>query len=175
MNMYPTLTDIRGYLSYQFSALHTRALRDSLWAKLSGRNTRLAVFPEQAPQKSPNKVFLGVQEVPVDRIVGTVNRQSDFDHKFRPLKKSLRERWINARLTLDREGWSPALLHRVGEHYYVEDGHHRVSVAQALGMGFIQASVWEYPCLANGAKPARVTPCREQSQATVYAGAAEQA
>jgi hypothetical protein len=36
-------------------------------------------------------------------------------------------------------------LVQVGEHYYVQDGHHRISVARALGYIYIDAevTVWE--------------------------------
>jgi hypothetical protein len=170
MNIYPSFTNLRSYMSYQFSALRMRALRNSFWAKISGRNTKLAVFPEEAPEKSPNRRFLGVQEIPVHEIIGTISRQSDFDHKFRPLNKYLRDRWVNAYLTLRNGGWSPILVHKVGENYYVEDGHHRISVAQELGMMFIQAKVWEYPCLAKEPKKCQPEPCPERSSAQVYAG-----
>ncbi|HEY3474905.1 MAG TPA: hypothetical protein VGK56_09865 [Anaerolineales bacterium] len=175
MNIYPTSTDIRTYLSHRFSSLWMQALRDSLWARVTGRKTKLALFPEQAPQKSPNRKFLGVQDIPVDQIIGTISRQSDFDHKFRPLQKHLRDRWVKAYLTLERDGWSPALVHKVGEHFYVEDGHHRISVARTLGMAFVQATVWEYPCLMQGPKPCRVVPCPEPSRTDVYTGLPEQA
>src|SRR5215218_837853 len=98
MNIYPSFTNLRGYLSYQFSALRMQALRDSLWAKFSGKDTKLAVFLEEAPGKSPNRRFLGVQDIPMNEILGTIGRQSDFDHKFRPLKKHLQDRWVNTYL-----------------------------------------------------------------------------
>lgn len=145
MNVYPPFTNIRSYASYQFSALRMRALRHSLWTKISHRNTKLAVFPEEAPEKSPNRRFISVQEISVHHIIGTISRQGDFDHKFRPLKNYLRDRWVNTYMTLQGEGWPPILVHKVGNKYYVEDGHHRVSVAKSLGIVFIQAMVWEYP------------------------------
>jgi hypothetical protein len=171
MNIYPSFTNIRSYLSYQFSSLRRRALQDSLWATLSGRKTKLAVFPEEAPAKSPNRRFLGMQDIPLNEIIGTINRQRDFDHKFRPLNKSLRDRWVNTYLALEAEGWSPILVHKVGNNYYVEDGHHRVSVAQALGLAFLQAKVWEYPCLAKGPKNCETEV--ERSSVKVYARVTE--
>jgi hypothetical protein len=161
MNIYPSFTNIRSYLSHEFLALRAHARRDSLLAKLMGRDTKLAVFPEEAPEKSPNRRFLGVQDIPVNEIVGTINRQRDFDHKFRPLNKSLRDRWVNVHLTLQSSGWDPILVHKVGENYYVEDGHHRVSVAQKLGMTLIPAKVWEYPCQVKEQKRCEPEPCPE--------------
>lgn len=169
MNIYPSFTDVRSFISYQFSALHMRALRASLWAKVRGGNTKLAVFPEEAPEKSPNRRFLGLEEIHVDEIVGSISREHDFDHKFRPLHKYLRERWVNAYLSLQQYGWAPIVVHKVGDHYYVEDGHHRISVARQLGMTFIQAKVWEYPSLMKEPKKCKPEPCPERSSLPVYA------
>ena len=173
MNIYPSFTDIRSYLYHEFFTLRTNARRDLLWAKLMGRTTTLAVFPEEAPEKSPNRRFLGVQEIPVRKIIGTISRQNDFDNQFRPLNRYLQERWVDAYLTLKREGWSPILVHQVGAGYYVEDGHQRVSIGRALGMDFIPAKVWEYPSLAHEPKQCQPEPCPERSPATVYASATE--
>jgi ParB-like chromosome segregation protein Spo0J len=38
----------------------------------------------------------------------------------------------------------PVDLIRVGESYFVRDGHHRVSAARALGQAFIEATVTEW-------------------------------
>jgi len=173
MNIQPSFTNLRSYLSYQFSALRRRALRELLWAKLSGRKTNLAVFPEEAPEKSPNRRFLSVQEIPVNQIIGTLNRQSDFDHRFRPLNKYLQDRWVSAYLALQSESWEPILAHKVGENYYVEDGHHRVSVAQALGLAFIPAKVWEYPCLAKGPTTCAPDAAPDRDSIKVYARATD--
>ncbi|HUE98966.1 MAG TPA: hypothetical protein VMN99_06905 [Anaerolineales bacterium] len=173
MNIHPSFTNIRSHLSHRFFTLRTAALRDSLWGNMIGKNTKLVIFPEEAPEKSPNRKFIGRDDIPVEQIVGTVSRQSDFDHKFRPLNKHLRDRWVNVYLTLERDGWSPILVYKVGDHYYVEDGHHRVSIAQALGMTFIQAKVWEYPCLAKEPKKCQPEPCPERSSAKVYVGVTE--
>jgi hypothetical protein len=169
MNMYPHLTNARSYLSDRFSALQTRALGGLLWAKLTGQNTKLAMFPEQAPRKSPNRKFIGMRDIPIEQIVGTLNRQSDFDHKFRPLKSYLRDRWVNVYLTLENSGWAPILVHKVGDQYYVEDGHHRVSVARLLKMTFIQAKIWEYPVHRLKAKNCQSALCTERGSAKAYA------
>lgn len=169
MNIQLSFTDIRSHLSHKFFTLRTDARREALWAKLMGKHTQLATFPEQAPEKSPNRRFIGTQDIPVEQIVGTISRQKDFDHKFRPLNKHLRERWVDVYLTIERDGWAPILLHKVGENYYVEDGHHRVSVAQALGMTFIPAKVWEYPSEVKKTKKCEPEPCPEHSSAKVYA------
>lgn len=169
MNMYPVLTNMRGFVSNQFHDLQMIARRESLWAKLIGKDNRLAIFPEQAPEKSPNRRFAGIQEIPVEKIIGTLNRQSDFDQKFRPLSVNLRDRWISAYLAFDRGGWEPIVVHKAGEHYYIEDGHHRVSVARLRGMAFIQAKVWEYPVCAKEVNKSPAVACPKRIYSNVYA------
>jgi hypothetical protein len=170
MNIYPSFADIRNHLHHKFFTLRTNARRDLLWAKLMGKTIELATFPEEAPEKSPNRRYNGTGDILVEQIVGTLNRQKDFDHKFRPLNKHLVERWVNVYLSMERDGWPPILVHRVGESYFVEDGHHRVSIAQALGMKYIPARVWDYPPQREYVQPCQPEPCPEMSTVPVYAG-----
>jgi hypothetical protein len=174
MYLHPSFVDVRGHLANQFSTLRMQALRDSLWAKLIGKNTKLAIFPEQAPEKSPNRKPVGVEDIPLEQIVGTLGRHNDFDHLFRPLKKNLRDRWVNAHLSLESDGWSPILVHKVGDNYYVEDGHHRVSVARSLGIAFIQAKVWEYPVDGKQTRSCQLLERIEKSSVNAYAVTTEQ-
>ena len=90
--------------------------------------------------------YLGMQTIPVAAITGSVGRSRDFDRHFRPLKKHLRDRWAGAYLRSGTDSWPPISVNKVGETYFVEDGHHRVSVANFLGKNYIQAEVWEYSC-----------------------------
>ncbi len=147
MNLYPTFTCIRYFATDEFSNLRLQALRHDLWARLTGKSNRLSVFPGLAEVGMANKIFAGCIEIPLEKITGTFDRNQDFDRQFRPLKKHLIERWVN--VYLSRENWPPIVVHKVGESYYVEDGHHRVSVARALGMAYLTASVWEYPSKAT--------------------------
>ena len=167
MNTYPALTNLRSHLSHTFFTLRTNALRDSRWAKLTGKNTKLAIFPEEAAQKSPIRKFIGTAVIPIEQIVGTTHRYSDFDHKFRPLNRHLRDRWVNVYLTLERDGWSPIVVHKVGDYFYVEDGHHRVSIAQELGLTFIEAEVWEHPANNGESQECQPEPCPERSSVEV--------
>ncbi len=169
MNIYPHSTNVRSSITDQFYALQTPARRDAIWARLMGQSTRLATFPEQSPEKSPNRKYTGLQEIPVAQIVGTLNRDSDFDHKFRPLKSYLRDRWVNAYLALEHGDWPPVLVHKVGDHYYVEDGHHRISVARSLGMACIHAKVWDYSMVVKEAKKCERTPYSDGRRVEAYA------
>lgn len=169
MNMYPQLTSRRSSLIDKFYALQMPARRDLILAKLTGRSISLSIFPEQAPQKSPNRKFIGAQEIAVAEIIGTLNRHNDFDNRFRPLKSYLRDRWVNVYLSYENGGWAPILVYKVGDKYYVEDGHHRVSVARSLGIGFIQANVWQYQVEGIPVRSCQHRRCPQRSCEEVYA------
>jgi hypothetical protein len=169
MNMSPLLTNVRSFTADQFAALRLQAIRESFWAKLLGKNTKLATFPEEAPRKSPNRKMIGMQEIPIEMIVGTLGRSKDFDHKFRPLKSYLCDRWVNVYLTFETNGWPPIVVHKVGDQYYVEDGHHRVSVARLLGMTSIEANIWDYTASHKPSKACPQIRCGERGSSRVYA------
>ena len=88
---------------------------------------------------------LGLQTVALDDIVGTVDRRSGgFDRQFRPTSSQVRGRWERIADMMRRgEALPPISLFRVGEAHFVRDGHHRVSVARALGREDIDARVTE--------------------------------
>jgi hypothetical protein len=87
---------------------------------------------------------LGLQTIPLDSIVGTVDRSREFDRAFRPTSSRVRPRWERIALA-QRKGQSmpPIDVYRIGELHFVKDGHHRVSVARELGYEVIEAYVTE--------------------------------
>jgi hypothetical protein len=87
---------------------------------------------------------LGLRVIPLDSIVGSVDRTRDFDRWFRPRSGRSRERWERlAKAQRRGEAIPPIDVYRVGELHFVKDGHHRVSVAHALGFRTIDAYVTE--------------------------------
>jgi hypothetical protein len=87
---------------------------------------------------------LGLQTIRLDSIVGTVDSTHDFDRKFRPTSGRVRERWERLALAQRRgESIPPIDVYRVGDLHFVEDGHHRVSIAMAAGAKTIDAYVTE--------------------------------
>jgi hypothetical protein len=87
---------------------------------------------------------LGLQVVQISAIVGTVDRERDFDRHFRPTSGRVRSRWEQIAAAMRRgDPLPPVDLYKVGEVYFVRDGHHRVSVACALGHADIDAYVTE--------------------------------
>jgi hypothetical protein len=86
----------------------------------------------------------GAAVVQLDSIVGSVGRAREFDRSFRPTSGRVRSRWEHIAAMVRRgETLPPVDLVRIGEIYFVRDGHHRVSVARALGHADIDAYVTE--------------------------------
>jgi hypothetical protein len=120
-----------------FSAV-TRRRR---WAALLGRAVRgLQVYDETGHRQAGPR---GVTEIPLEAIAGTTepNRAEQFDGHFRP-KPITRSRWERVWMAV-QEGVAlpPISVVRIGDAYAIRDGHHRVSVAKALGARTIAARV----------------------------------
>ena len=87
---------------------------------------------------------LGLRTIPLDTIVGTVDSRRDFDRRFRPTSSRVRERWERLALAQRRgESMPPIDVYRIGDMHFVQDGHHRVSIAMATGQTTIDAYVTE--------------------------------
>jgi hypothetical protein len=87
---------------------------------------------------------LGLQTIELDSILGTVDRRTGFDRQFRPTNSRSRVRWERIANAMRRgEPLPPISVYRIGEVHFVRDGHHRVSVARALGLKELDAYVTE--------------------------------
>lgn len=87
---------------------------------------------------------LGLQEVPIDQIIGSVGRFLDFDREFLPVQTRTRQRWEN----IDKAHYQdiilpPVELIKIGEIYFVKDGNHRISVARERGQVYVDSYVTE--------------------------------
>ena len=59
-----------------------------------------------------------------------------------PLSGRIQERWISVAMARSQYiPLEPVKLVQVGEHYFIEDGHHRISVARARGESMIDAEI----------------------------------
>lgn len=100
---------------------------------------------------------LGLQVIALDSIVGTVDRTREFDRSFRPTSRRLRRRWEGIAKAMRRgEAMPPIDVYRVGELHFVDDGHHRVSVARQLGLDVIEANVTEIVTEVGAGRETRV-------------------
>jgi len=128
----------------------TRARRSQLLAELGRRLRRepddvALILPFDEVVEALGMVGetqLGLQTIPLDSIVGTVDRTGDFDRGFRPTTPRVRGRWQRIAAAQRRgESFPPISVYRVGDLHFVRDGHHRVSVAKSLGREDIDAYV----------------------------------
>ena len=88
--------------------------------------------------------YLGLQTIRLDTIVGTVDSRHDFDRHFRPTSNRVRCRWEQLALAQRRGAAIPPIeVYRIGDRHFVNDGHHRVSIAAATGQQTIDAYVTE--------------------------------
>lgn len=120
--------------------------RKRLWARLRKRSRSLCSLSDIVPQQIKNRHAAGTRAVPLDQIMGSSGRTSDFDHDFYPLRNSTEKRWVwIATAFLRGDTLPPVELVQVGDVYYVLDGHHRISVARMLHHTHIDAlvTVWE--------------------------------
>ncbi len=146
----------QGPLSIQhalddFHKARQRAVVQEILGRLTGTDTRLLSF-EKVRQilKTQGSIERGLQEIPLDAIIGSVNRYEDFTRSFLPRNAISPHRW--ARIEIEATGLAglpPIEVYRVGESYFVIDGNHRVSVARHFGAESIQAYVHEVPSRVN--------------------------
>jgi len=130
----------------RFEDVWRQAQINRLWEMITNRRKKLLPFTSiHRGLFYPSGVYRGVQEIPVRRIQGSLTQAPEFDRNFRPLHKSQRERWVNVWVLHAHKGWEPVVVHQIDGLYFVEDGHHRISVARDLGLETIEASVIVYP------------------------------
>jgi hypothetical protein len=131
-----------------FSQARMRAFWAGVWSLVNRKPNELLDFEEvkQRLRLEGGERDLGIQNIPLDKIVGSVGRYNDFTRKFLPRKSVNEDRWrrINA-LARGAYGLPPIEAYKVGDVYFVIDGNHRVSVARQLKAKTIEAYVREIP------------------------------
>ncbi|MDQ3864298.1 MAG: hypothetical protein M3317_12535 [Actinomycetota bacterium] len=130
-----------------FSRARRRAFLRRIGAYLRrdpGSNQLLSFEEVKGALGAISQVYLGLREVPVSKIVGSVGRHRDFDRAFLPSKPDLGARWRRIDEIMHRAGELPPVsLYKIGDAYFVRDGNHRVSVARQRGVEMIDAEVIE--------------------------------
>jgi hypothetical protein len=146
----------RGFKMFQQYAIDqnaaadfARAMSKGRWrhviSRLNRRSDELLSYDVVRKQYSiKGQHELGVRIVSIDEIVGSMGRCRDFDRDFYPRQTVSDSRWISiARASYQSVGLPLVELYKVGDSYFVQDGHHRISVARANGQDFIDAHVIE--------------------------------
>ncbi|HVN74888.1 MAG TPA: hypothetical protein VMT19_01125 [Thermoanaerobaculaceae bacterium] len=130
----------------RFDAARRAAVMQDLLGVLTGRPLDLLPFDRvRAGLRLKHTVDRGNRDVPLDRIVGTLGREREFNREFLPREEALRDRWEEVEELAEGPSGFPAVeLYQVGDAYFVVDGHHRVSVARSLGLPTIEAHVKEF-------------------------------
>jgi hypothetical protein len=85
---------------------------------------------------------LGLRAIPVAQIVGTDSRGADFDRDFLPRRPEIGPRWRGVEQAFP-EGGPPIAVYKLGDAYFILDGHHRVAIARQRRMETIDAEVTE--------------------------------
>lgn len=138
-----------NYLSavQDFQEAHLKASLQEVLARLTGRSNELLSYDEVAQKlKLRARTDRGIQEIPVEAIVGSVGRYNDFTRTFLPRRQDDQDRWARVKAAMEDTvgaGMSPIEVYKVGKAYFVLDGNHRVSIARQERYKTIEAHVIE--------------------------------
>jgi hypothetical protein len=134
-----------------FARARTQELLSRVSRLLDPERENLLPFEDvKAILRPGEETYVGMEAVPVDRIVGSEGRYRDFNRHFLPRKEFLKSRWVS----IDRAHYEdvplpPVRIYEVGGVYFVRDGNHRVSVARMRGQTMIDAEVTKLGTVVN--------------------------
>lgn len=126
-----------------------QALRKSYWRSVMSSVTQTdnsLLSYDEVRQHLPyrGEHYIGLKQIEVDKIIGSVNRYEDFDRAFLPREGHIRSRWESIdRAHLTDVILPPIEVYKIGKVFFVKDGNHRVSVAREKGQVYIDADVIE--------------------------------
>jgi hypothetical protein len=130
---------------HDFNRAINRASWRRILSRLTGKDNQLLPYDEvRARLPIRGQHYIGLREIEIEKIVGSMGRYNDFDRAFLPTQKRTMERWINIdRAHYEQVRLPPVELVKIGDIYFVKDGNHRVSVARERGQQYIDAYVTE--------------------------------
>lgn len=152
MTLFDDKTTRRANRKQKFDDNFTRAMQKAFMEDLKGflkrKSPRLLPFEEV---KDKLEIWFaddrGIQNVPMESIVGSEGRYHAFTRSFLPLQEDLRDRWKKIdQVRESGQSLPPVELYKVSNAFFVKDGHHRISVARTKGAKYIEARVYEYQC-----------------------------
>ena len=135
-----------------FSKARFKSFISQAIAVLSGQRPTNLLSYDEVKEKLHigGPIYRGVKTIRVDQIAGSLNRYHEFDRAFLPKEDQLASRWQKVdRAFYQDVNLPPVVLYKVGDVYFVVDGHHRVSVAREQGQIFIEAEIRECATRVN--------------------------
>ena len=130
-----------------FRQARQQAALQSLVARLTGKSVDLLSYDDVVHKLRPTgQAERGLREIPLQAIVGSVGRYTDFTRTFLPRHGSDQQRWAQVKAVIDQrdlDALPPIEVYQIGDAYFVRDGNHRVSIARQLGFESIHAFVTE--------------------------------
>lgn len=132
-----------GQLKDLHHSMQAQAFLGRIYAFLTGQaSCLLDLTTEIADGKIHNQYYAGIRTVPVNQIKGSEGRTGDFDCYFNPTQSRTIDRWVSVATARMCGDTLPLIeLIQLGEAYFVRDGHHRISVARALGEEYVDAKI----------------------------------
>lgn len=126
-----------------FYAARRKATVESILAMINRRQTNLISYDQVRKNfRTIESARRTLEDIPIDKIVGTVGRYNDFSRSLLPRNVSDAQRWAQVRIGMTGQmGLPPIETYLVGDVYFILDGHHRVSVARELGAKSIEGYV----------------------------------
>ena len=128
-----------------FRQAHQDAALQQVLARVTGKSVELLSYDDVLHKlRQTGRAALGMHEIPVDAIVGTVGRTNDFTRTFLPRRSDDEQRWAGLMAFVQEnslDSLPPIEVYQIGSAYFVQDGHHRVSIARQLGIQFMTAYV----------------------------------
>ena len=128
-----------------FSRAKRKAKFQGILSALTWKNNDLLSLYEVTSIIKPKaETYMGMRTIPVNKIIGSEGRYHDFSSAFFPKREQLRNRWCSIDSAVINDVILPPIsVYSLGGYYFVRDGNHRVSVAKAQGVEFIDAEVVE--------------------------------
>ena len=146
-------------VKHEFAAARRKAFLGSLFSAVLGRTQDPMSLEEVKRLLQPTgESFQGRMPIPLDQVVGSEGRYSDFDRSFLPRKSHVSHRWERVAIAFKRDIPLPAIqVYQLGGLYFVRDGNHRVSVARVRGMKFLDADVTSLATVIDVSQAATIT------------------
>ena len=126
-----------------------RTVRTALSRRDGSRQPTRSFTDEARRAGAVHRRLPRTETVDTTRIVGSVSRAHELRRDFRPPRQQRRrsdnERYQSIVRAMNRGRELPLIeLYRLGDEYYVVDGHHRVAAALTVGQLQMDAQVVEF-------------------------------